>query len=64
LVASLRLAACQPLVAAFFNFELVDDTDLAGWQSGLLYADWTPKPAYAAFKQAIADVAARKAACS
>ncbi len=43
---ALQLAYCQPAVAAFFNFELADETDLAGWQSGLLWADLTPKPSY------------------
>ena len=49
---------------AYFNFELVDDSSLGGWQSGLLWADWTQKPAYAAFKQAIADVARGAVDCS
>ena len=64
LVEAVRLAYCQPLVKAYFNFELVDDRSLAGWQSGLLWADWTQKPAYAAFKQAIADVARGAVDCS
>jgi hypothetical protein len=64
LVEAVRLAYCQPLVKAFFNFELVDDRDLVGWQSGLLWADWTQKPAYAAFKQAIADVSRGAVDCS
>jgi hypothetical protein len=63
LTEAVRLAYCQPLVKAFFNFELVDDRSLAGWQSGVLWADWTPKPAYAAFRQAIADVRARSVDC-
>jgi hypothetical protein len=42
-----RLAACQPRVAAFFNFLLVDEDRLGGWQSGLLWADWKRKPAFA-----------------
>jgi hypothetical protein len=64
LVEAVRLAYCQPLVKAFFNFELVDDRSLVGWQSGLLWADWTQKPAYAAFKQAIADVSRGAVDCS
>jgi hypothetical protein len=56
LAAAVRLAYCQPLVGAFFNFELVDEHDLHGWQSGLLWADLTRKPAYDAFKRAIVDV--------
>jgi hypothetical protein len=58
LAAAVREAACQPLVGAFFNFELRDETSLGGWQSGVLRADWTTKPSYSAFRAAIADVRA------
>jgi hypothetical protein len=64
LAAALRLAYCQPAVGAFFNFELADEPLLAGWQSGLLWADGTPKPSYPAVKQAIADVKAGRVTCS
>jgi hypothetical protein len=47
LTAAIKLAYCQPAVQALFNFELADDPALSGWQSGLLWADWTPKPSYA-----------------
>jgi hypothetical protein len=47
LSAAIDLAYCQPAVEALFNFELADDPALAGWQSGLLWANWTPKPSYA-----------------
>ncbi|MHB8642111.1 MAG: hypothetical protein ACYDA3_04420 [Gaiellaceae bacterium] len=63
LTAAVRLAYCQPHVAAFFNFELVDERDLAGWQSGILYADGTPKPAYAALKATIAQLDTGEVAC-
>ena len=63
LQASVRLAYCQPAVGAFFNFQLRDDPSLVGWQSGLLYADGTPKPAYDLFRDAVADVAAGTVAC-
>lgn len=56
LAAAVRLAYCQPAVGAFFNFQLADERDLGGWQSGVLWADGTPKPSYAAFKQAVLDV--------
>lgn len=46
LSAAIKLAYCQPAVEAMFNFELADDPALSGWQSGLLWADWTPKPSY------------------
>jgi hypothetical protein len=50
LAAAIKLAYCQPAVQALFNFELADDSALSGWQSGLLWADWTPKPSYAAVR--------------
>jgi hypothetical protein len=64
LAEAVRLAYCQPLVKAFFNFELVDDRSLAGWQSGVLWADWTPKPSYAAFRDTIAEVRRGAVDCS
>ena len=53
---ALRLAFCQPRVGAFFNFLLVDEVSLEGWQSGLLWADWKPKPAFGAYRAAIDEV--------
>jgi len=56
LAAALRLAYCQPRVTAFFNFLLVDEPTLPGWQSGLLWVDWQEKPSFAAYRAAIDDV--------
>jgi hypothetical protein len=53
---AVRLAYCQPYVGAFFNFLLADEHGLSGWQSGLLWANWQPKPSYQAFAHAVADV--------
>ncbi len=50
---ALLLARCQPAVGAFFNFELLDEDRLAGWQSGVLWRDGTNKPSYEAFKSAV-----------
>jgi hypothetical protein len=60
---ALRLAYCQPRVQAFFNFLLVDEPALGRWQSGLLWADWKRKPAFAAYRAAIAEVRAGTVAC-
>jgi hypothetical protein len=49
---AITLAACQPHVRAFFNFELVDETRLAGWQSGLVWRGVHRKPAASAFAAA------------
>jgi hypothetical protein len=58
LAAAISLAACQDRVRAFFNFELVDETKLTGWQSGLLWRGLRPKPAAGAFAQAARQAAA------
>lgn len=63
LVDSIRLAYCQRNVGAYFNFLLADEPDLAGWQSGILWADWSPKPSYAALKQVLREVAAGAVDC-
>lgn len=60
---AIQLAYCQPAVEALFNFELADDPALAGWQSGLLYPDWTPKPSYAPVRDLVAQANARALRC-
>ena len=54
---AILLAACQPHVRAFFNFEFVDETRLAGWQSGLEWRGALRKPAAEAFLSAVRTVA-------
>jgi hypothetical protein len=49
---AIALAGCQPRVRAFFNFELVDEPRLAGWQSGLIWRGLRRKPAAAAYAAA------------
>src|ERR687887_234140 len=44
---AIALAFCQPNVRGFFLFHSVDETDLDRWQSGLFYADGTPKTSLA-----------------
>ena len=61
---ALRMAYCQPGVAAFFNFEIADEPGLGGWQSGLLWTDFTPKPSYQPFKDAVRTVASRQVDCN
>jgi hypothetical protein len=61
---ALQLAYCQPAVSAFFNFELADEANLAGWQSGLLWSDLTPKPSYVAFRSAVRRVASGRVDCA
>ncbi len=61
---ALLLAHCQPEVGAFFNFELLDEDRLAGWQSGVLWRDGTRKPSFQAFRDAIAAVRAGDVDCT
>jgi hypothetical protein len=57
---ALSLAACQPTVKGLFVFHTFDEPDLAGWQSGLYYADEKPKPSLGAFRTAAADARASR----
>jgi len=61
---ALLLARCQPAVGAFFNFELLDEDRLAGWQSGVLWRDGTEKPSYGAFRDAVARVRSGRLDCA
>ena len=64
IAAALRLASCQSRVAAYFNFLLVDERLLGGWESGLLWADWRRKPAFEAYRAAIAEVRSDTVDCA
>ena len=52
---AIELAACQPNVIALLFQHTVDETDLAGLQTGLYYPDATPKPGAEAVKARIAS---------
>src|SRR4030095_17194596 len=60
---SIRLAALQPYVTAYFNFLLFDETRLAGWQSGAFWADRTPKDSLPGFRDAITEASAATVDC-
>jgi hypothetical protein len=53
---ALALAACQPTVAAILIFHVSDEPQLDRWQSGLYYADDTPKSSQPVVERAIASV--------
>ena len=53
---ALQMAACQPTVRGFLIFHVTDETDYNRWQSGVYYADGTPKSSRALVKKAIADI--------
>ena len=50
---ALRMAACQPTVRGFLIFHVTDETDHNRWQSGVYYADGTPKSSRALVKTAM-----------
>ena len=60
---AVRLAACQPYVQAYFDFLLRDESDLALWQSGVFWADWTAKASLDPFRAAIGEAAAGRVDC-
>ena len=53
---ALALAYCQPTVKGLFIFHTYDEFALEGWQSGLYYADNTPKPSLQPFRQSVSDL--------
>jgi hypothetical protein len=53
---ALGLAYCQPTVRGLFVFHTFDESSLNGWQSGLYYADRTPKPSARGFRRAVGDL--------
>ena len=57
---ALTLAFCQPTVKGIFIFHVFDEADYSGWQSGLYFADGTPKPSLAGFRRAVADLRSGK----
>ena len=60
---ALQIAACQPTVRGFLIFHVTDETDYNRWQSGVYYADGTPKSSRALVKKAIEDIRAGAYEC-
>jgi hypothetical protein len=54
-----RLLACDAQVTDVLFFHLIDERSLEGFQSGLMRADGTARPAYGAVKQALAETGGR-----
>jgi hypothetical protein len=52
---AVQLAFCQPTVRGLFLFHAFDESDLTGWQSGLYYADDTPKSSLPAVRLAFEE---------
>lgn len=60
---ALDMAACQPTVRGFLIFHVTDETDHNRWQSGVYYADGTPKSTRPFVKQAMAQIRAGAIEC-
>ncbi len=60
---AIRLAACQPLVEMLLFFHVTDEPQLERFQTGLYYADKTPKPGLAQVAQAADEAAAGTVPC-
>jgi hypothetical protein len=52
---AVQLAFCQPNVEGLFLFHAVDETSLPAWQSGVYYADGTPKAGLASVRLALEE---------
>ncbi len=61
-VEAIRLAACQPTVRMLLLFHVVDEPRLEGLQSGLYYADGSPKSSLDAVRAAALDPVAHDCA--
>ena len=53
---ALQMAACQPNVRGFLIFHVTDETDYNRWQSGVYYADGTPKSSRTYVKQTMSQI--------
>ncbi len=60
---ALEMAACQPTVRGFLIFHVTDETDYNRWQSGVYYADGTPKSSRLFVKQTMAEIRSGAVAC-
>jgi hypothetical protein len=52
---AVQLAFCQPNVRGLMLFHTIDEVDLNRWQSGLYYADGTPKGSLPSVRRAVAE---------
>jgi hypothetical protein len=50
---AIEIAACQPTVKALLLFHVSDEPELDRWQSGIYYADDTPKASLPLVRDAI-----------
>jgi len=57
---ALAMAACQPTVTAILIFHVSDESNLGRWQSGVFYADDTPKSSLSVVQWAIRTIQASR----
>ena len=60
---AIRLAACQPLVEMLLFFHVTDEPQLERFQTGMYYADGTPKPGLEDVADAAREAAAGAVSC-
>lgn len=60
---ALLLAACQPTVRGFLIFHVTDETNFNRWQSGVYYADGTPKASLPMVRSTIEQVRSGHVQC-
>jgi hypothetical protein len=60
---AIELASCQETVIGILIFHLLDEPDLNRWQSGMYYADGTPKSSLPAIREAAQDGRVGKVDC-
>jgi hypothetical protein len=53
---ALEISFCQPNIMGFFVFHVIDEPDLDRFQSGVYYADDSPKESLATLREAARDV--------
>jgi hypothetical protein len=53
---ALQMAFCQPNVIGLLLFHWQDEPELSAWQSGVYYADGSPKPSLAPVRTAVQSV--------
>jgi hypothetical protein len=53
---ALRFAACQHTVEGMLLFHVSDESDLDRWQSGIFYADDTPKPSFRLVRDTVLEL--------
>jgi hypothetical protein len=57
---AMQMAACQPTVRTFLVFRLIDESVRGGWQSGVYYANGSPKASLPGVEEAARRLAEQR----